>query len=73
MAYGIFPDQGLNLCPLHWHSLPLSQQGSPPLAILGDSKPEVPLNAETKGSLPETIAFRHRKYYRIYSREIDRS
>ena len=30
-AYGIFPDQRLNLCLLHWQvgSLPLSQQGSP--------------------------------------------
>ena len=30
-ACGIFPDQGLNLCPLHWQavSLPLSHQGSP--------------------------------------------
>ena len=28
---GIFPDQGLNPCPLHWQadSLPLSHQGSP--------------------------------------------
>ena len=31
VAYGIFPDQGLNLCLLHWQadSLPLSYQGSP--------------------------------------------
>ena len=31
MACGIFPDQGLNPCPLHWQadSLPLSHQGSP--------------------------------------------
>ena len=30
-ACGIFPDQGLNLCALHWQavSLPLSLQGSP--------------------------------------------
>ena len=30
-ACGIFPDQGSNLCLLHWqvNSLPLSQQGSP--------------------------------------------
>ena len=30
-ACGIFPDQALNLCLLHWqaNSLPLSQQGSP--------------------------------------------
>ena len=30
-ACGIFPDQGLNLCPLHWQadSLPLSYQGYP--------------------------------------------
>ena len=31
MACGIFPDQGLNLCPLHWQadSQPLRHQGSP--------------------------------------------
>ena len=31
MACGIFPDQGLNPCLLHWqgNSLPLSPQGSP--------------------------------------------
>ena len=30
-AYGIFPDQGLNLCLLHWQadSLLLGHQGSP--------------------------------------------
>ena len=30
-----FPDQGLNLCPLHWqaNSLPLSQRGSPNLSF----------------------------------------
>ena len=31
MACGIFPDQGSNLCPLHWQegSYPLDHQGSP--------------------------------------------
>ena len=35
-ACGIFPDQGWNLCHLHWQldSLPLSRQGSPHLALL---------------------------------------
>ena len=35
-ACGIFPDQGLNLCPLHWQadSQPLCYQGSPTLAGL---------------------------------------
>ena len=30
-ACGIFPDQGMNLCPLYWQadSYPLHQQGSP--------------------------------------------
>ena len=30
-CHGIFPGQGLNLCPLHWQadSLPLDHQGSP--------------------------------------------
>ena len=29
-AYGIFPEQGSNLCPLHWQmdSYPLEHQGS---------------------------------------------
>ena len=33
MARGVFPDQGLNLRPLHWQadSLPLSHQGNPML------------------------------------------
>ena len=32
-ARGIFPDQGSNLCPLHWQadSQPLRHQGSPTL------------------------------------------
>ena len=35
-ACGIFPDQGLNPCPLHWQadSQPLRHQGSPTAAIL---------------------------------------
>ena len=38
MACGIFRDQGLNLCPLHWQvdSYPLHHQGSPsPSFLLG--------------------------------------
>ena len=36
VACGIFPDQGLNLCPLHWQadSYPLYHQGSPMLLLL---------------------------------------
>ena len=36
VACGIFPDQGSNLCPLHWQadSQPLRHQGSPPLLTL---------------------------------------
>ena len=35
-ACGIFPDQGSNLCPLHWQvdSQPLPHQGSPPLYVI---------------------------------------
>ena len=35
-ACGIFPDQGTNLCPLHWQadSQPLRHQGSPPLCFI---------------------------------------
>ena len=38
-ACGIFPDQGSNLCPLHWQadSQPLRHQGSPSPSLL-DSK-----------------------------------
>ena len=44
-ACGIFPDQGSNLCPLHWQadSLPLHHQGSPSL----EHKPDT----ETLGGL----------------------
>ena len=36
-ACGIFPDQGSNLCPLHWQedSQPLCHQGSPRHPLLG--------------------------------------
>ena len=36
VACGIFPDQGSNLCPLHWQadSQPLRHQGSPVALIL---------------------------------------
>ena len=35
-AYGIFPDQGSNPCPLHWQadSQPLRHQGTPPKVFL---------------------------------------
>ena len=35
VACGIFPDQGSNLCPLHWQadSQPLRHQGSPVIEI----------------------------------------
>ena len=35
-ACGIFPDQGSNLCPLHWQadSQPLRHQGSPSFTFL---------------------------------------
>ena len=37
-AYGIFPDQGSNPCPLHWQadSQPLRHQGSPRMDFIGD-------------------------------------
>ena len=40
-ACGIFPDQGSNLCPLHWQadSQPLHHQGSPcPIILIEASK-----------------------------------
>ena len=35
VACDLLPDQGLNLCLLHWQagSLPVSHQGSPPLSL----------------------------------------
>ena len=38
-ACGIFPDQGSNLCPLHWQadSQPLCHQGSPGCAFLKEA------------------------------------
>ena len=40
-ACGIFPDQGLNLCPLHWQadSQPLRHQGSPEFSFAHTSYP----------------------------------
>ena len=37
VACGIFPDQGSNLCPLHWQadSQPLRHQGSPTSLLIG--------------------------------------
>ena len=38
VACGIFPDQGSNLCPLHWQadSQPLCHQGSPQVLFRGN-------------------------------------
>ena len=43
VACGIFPDQGLNLCPLHWQvdSQPLHHQGSP-IGLILKSWPRIP-------------------------------
>ena len=40
VACGIFPDQGSNLCPLHWQtgSQPLRHQGSPPVCLFTFTK-----------------------------------
>ena len=52
-ACGILPDQGLNLCPLHWQadSQPLRHQGSPSIAIL------------TMLSLP---VYEHRIFFNVF-------
>ena len=44
-ACGIFPDQGLNPCPLHWQadSQPLRHQGSPAGGFLTTAPPGKPL------------------------------
>ena len=48
-ACGIFLDQGLNLCLLHWQvdSLPLSQQGSPRIFLIKITKPIFQLSRES--------------------------
>ena len=40
MACRIFPDQGLNPCPLHWHadSSPLDPQGNPTVALFSNKR-----------------------------------
>ena len=49
-ACGIFPDQGLNPCPLHWQadSQPLRHQGSPFLCLLNKQ-----IEAEEDPSAPD--------------------
>ena len=49
VACGIFPDQGLNPCSLHWQadSLPLSHQGSPQTCI----SDKCPGDADAAGGL----------------------
>ena len=46
VACGIFPDQGSNLCPLHWQadSQPLRHQGSPAGGFLTTAPPGKPLD-----------------------------
>ena len=48
LAFGIFPDQGLNPCLLPWQvdSLPLSHQGSPNVIVIKDQVIHAPLEAE---------------------------
>ena len=48
-ACGIFLDQGLNLCLLHWQvdSLPLSQRGSPRIFLIKITKPIFQLSRES--------------------------
>ena len=53
-ACGIFPDQGLNPCPLHWQadSQPLRHQGRPRLIIFD--------------SVTNTVSFTYTQYIYIY-------
>ena len=57
-ACGIFPDQGLNPCPLHWQadSQPLRHQGSP---IPSSSLPSMLCNGLQNISLLVTSGFLH--------------
>ena len=61
-ARGVFPDQGLNLCLLHWQadSLPLSHQGSPKYQFLTHKKVKrffAPTSKTSKHRL--TISFKY--------------
>ena len=57
-AYRIFPDQGLNPCPLHWQvdSYPLSHQGSPVSGLMSIYNPQWVMLKKSSGltSLEET-------------------
>ena len=57
-ACGIFPDQGSNLCPLHWQAdfKPLDHQGSPCFTSLGDS-----------GFLCHHLSYGYKKSKRFFS------
>ena len=49
-ACGIFPDQGSNLCPLHWQvdSQPLRHQGSPQYRVLHNWRQNYKANGREK-------------------------
>ena len=62
VARGIFPDQGLNPCPLHWRadSQPLRHQGSPKdafLIILQPRKKSGILASVAEPELSEALLF----------------
>ena len=59
VACGIFPDQGLNPCPLHWQadSQPLRHQGSP-LSVLLTTSLFLPQGLGTSHSFSLVHSFR---------------
>ena len=61
-ACGIFPDQGSNLCPLHWQadSQPLHHQGSPSPSFIGAfnlQEVEAPLQEVEEGMVTPWYEF----------------
>ena len=64
VACGIFPDQGLNPCPLHWHAdaQPLDHQGSPFIPFLVP-----PRSAQELRSIKEKRGLKPTKSCGVYS------
>ena len=71
-ACGILPDQGSNLCLLHWQadSSPLHHQGSPPgsvfvlatnLCAFGEKNPSFAVLTDTHNPSRWSVLLHHRK------------
>ena len=68
-ACGIFPDQGSNLCPLHWQvdSQPLRHQGSPSsVTLFVPSKLLIQETSSCHYWLPQSILKPYHTFYMIF-------